>query len=357
MLIILRKYIFLTLSLCFLVTSLHAEKFKTFKPDNGYFKLKAPKSFQLNELAGYGEYTAFMFDKKYDWDAFVEKGSGEFECALSFRVEALDYQSAEMQAGEVLGLFVSKMAEQYQADGITIDFGRPEEFWMGDVSGVRFELIQKEVYERSLMFIGVHKGMFYSLLVSHMLSSLEAKMQAEKIFDSFELGTLTDDFKKKTIEMSDGSLSIRLPKKWHVKHEQGQYDLRLFVSESKVKDEERFDAGVRIRKFQGLDVLLKQDFKNNTERFSLLLKEASAPTQRYSRKLRFANWLSSTDGRDTYLAEINNKHRKSGIYFTSVHYFIFKDKTVFQIIMEAPTLEFEKYRPVFDDAIQSVVIY
>lgn len=347
---------FLLLFIFLSYVQVSAEKFKTFKPDNGYFTLSAPKSFQLNEIVGYGEYTAFLFDKKYDWDTFVQKGSGEFETGVSFKVEALDYKSAGKRGGELLAAYLAEMNAMYSEDGITLDFGRPEAFMLGHVDGVKFEMLQKEVYERSLLFIGIHNGYFYSLLVSHLLSDSAAKLRAEAIFDSFVLARLEDDLKKKTFKLADGSFSMDLPKKWRAREDAGPFGSLLKVSKEKMKKAGDFKTGVTVRKFTDFDSFFETHFKTNAERFSLIVDNASAPSQGYARTLRYANILTSDDTGETYIAEINNKNRMTGEYFTSLYYFIFQNSTVFQIIMKAPTIGFEKYRPVFENGIGSIVL-
>ncbi|NOZ13244.1 MAG: hypothetical protein GXO69_06300 [Acidobacteria bacterium] len=208
-----------------------------------------------------------------------------------------------------------------------------------------------------ISFIGTHKGTFVELSgQADEKNKKEFLPLLQKIIHSFQYSNLPAPGPWKRVSCASGQIQLKVPSTWFVRREHSKDADQTFISREKIqKAKDIFRVGITINLFSDLRKFWK--IGNHATEASLLYNWYQAMNssmkkrngQIYTISSRKISGLKAIYWERSYQADDKS-------YIQEYHLSIIRGFSIYDFIFEAPVMEFERYRPVFDDVINSIQV-
>lgn len=210
----------------------------------------------------------------------------------------------------------------------------------------------------SFLFLGLRDKLAYEIQYQCGLD-LDSKYNSLllKMIEGIQLLDYANNEELAEFSDSNNQFSIRLPKSWSATDRDDGKVAQLWVSrELIINEDDTFKVGVTITKIRNAS----KNFKNVKSDLDLVKQWSSLvllPSETIMAELHSFQDGVKISGKSGFMAERSIIIKGSDFYAQEYRIILAKNDDLYEIIMEAPVMEFEVFREVFNKAINSLVLY
>lgn len=326
---------------------------KYLEPNNA-FELLMPKNWKVTPFEYFGEKQYFFTAATLDVKEFVENGI-DIESIFWIKLNRIETSYSKKPFSVIVQNYIKFRKNLYKKHGavVKVKIGKHR-----IINGHDFvEIFLNQRGEKTLILFGVKLNYAYELAYDYKKNK-EKKWKPifEQMLKSFKFLAPSNKEELKTFSSMDESISIDLPVDWFLYENYYPKSLNIYISrESNIVGQKHFQVGVKIFKiFNGLDWLSIHHSITNVKLFSIFLNsliESKIKQETYSFEV-----LDISNCKFVFL-EKSLMLDKYKYYVQRIDLFtVTENGKIYHFIFEAPVMEFEKYRPIFEKAINSIKI-
>ncbi len=328
-------------------------KFTQFVVPDNYFELPVPDGWEFVSVEWLGERT-YLFSPSKVTREELERGV-DLEASFKVKISRMPEEMLSLTSKELMELNIEHLENGYRQGGYDIQCELGEEKTLMGIDGYTASLTIDNG-NPDFLFIGLQGKLAYE--VQYSCDADKVAKYDPLLFKMLEGMRLLDYTKKEEVvrfKDDNNQFSLLLPRSWSMKQVDDGKVAQLFISREAIKkDDDLFKVGVTITKIRQAS----NNFKNVRSDSDLVKLWGSLvlyPTEDMDMNL-FEFKEAEIDGKFGFVAERSIHIKGFDFYEQEIHIILAKDDNLYNVVLEAPVMEFEAYRNIFNQAIDSLIL-
>ena len=355
----LKKIFFISVSVYFLIFNAAYAETQKFISKDGTYSVKYPKqwhTFMFNDqLAGIQHY---FISQKISPEKFKQEGA-DLDISFSLHVRQLKKSARNSSNQEILNQILKNDQKAYLQYKIKTILGNMSTNTIDGKVWVTATLYQPADQETKTYYL--HKnGHFQYMLQVHVKDKFQKRYDLiiKQFIQSFKIIPASQIQTKKFFSHKK-DFAVNLPKKWFYKeYNHKNTDQYLITRKKLVNKNSFFYVGSTITRFKNAQQLFDLDnYTDNKLKAAYIYKISQQSTSNGNKMILHSLRKGTTrQGIKIDIMERDVYVSKSDYTYREYHVIFLNKGSLYTCIFEAPITLFEKYRPTFESAYQSIII-
>lgn len=317
----------------------------------GYFEIPLPEGWHYLSLEHLAERQYFFTPEPVTQQQLQE--GVDLGASFQIRILALDVPGLGSPVATMLQEDLAHRIQIYRDHGVTLE-GRPAgpEVIAG-IEGETALLSQED--DEEFLFLGRKGHLLYEIDYAYKREQKDRYLPVlQQMAAGLRLLTPETPGEAGVFRDTNGSFSAELPADWYPMGE-SEPEAQFFVSrERMMSTTDAFTVGACFRKVPGLSQRLS-NYRLSTD-WEAVAFWTSVVTREQKGLEQKILAIRSIPGeiKAGVVLERSYRFESAPYYVQELHLIRVRDDTLYEVILEAPVMEFELYRPVFDRAIQTL---
>lgn len=328
-----------------------AVDFATFQAPHGYFELPVPKGWHFLSFDHLAE-RQYLFTSEAVTLEQLQQGV-DLDACFAVRILGLESRHALTPLGDLLEEDLDHRIATYREHGRKLEGRATGPQTLAGLEGTAAFLWQDDDDEH--LFLGRKGHLLYEIGYSYKREKKDSYLPIlQEMAAGLALLEPEPSVKTGVFRDSTGSFSVELPDEWYPMSE-GDQDTHFFVSRERVMaSTDAFTVGASFRKVPRLSERLpKYRLTSDREIVEFWAGVVLQEQKGFSQKVLDIRGASIGD-KGGVVIERSFHFGSAPYYVQELHLILAKNDTLYEVILEAPVMEFELYRPAFNRAIETL---
>ena len=329
--------------------------FSAFTVPYDYFVISLPDGWEFLCTDWFGERN-YLFSPVKVTRSEIEQGV-DLEAFFKVKICRVPDNMLNLPPKELIKRNIEHMENVYKQAGYNLrgEIGGARTI-MG-INGYTASLFSEEDENPSFLFLGVKGELGYQIFYGcDADKALQYNPLLLKMLEGMQLLDYASKEELTGFRDSNNQFFIKLPKSWSMKEKDDGKTAQLFVSrEAIINKDDFYKVGVTITKIRNASTI----FANTGSDLDLVKQWGSIvipPSQNIDVELHAFRGDVNIAGKTGFLVERSFVIKGFNVYTQEYRLILAKNNNLYDIVMEAPVMEFEIYREVFNEAINSLVL-
>lgn len=341
--------------LCFITplvsdeTKLIDNEMEIFQVPFGYFKLPVPKDWYFLSVDQLRERQYMFCPNEISLDLLME--GVNLEALLIIKILTMDVEESDTPTEELMMNDIDYRISEYKKRGteLTGELIGPKE--VEGIDGYSASLTQFR--EKEFLFLGKKEHLLYEI---HYSFDIDKETLFMPIFNEMLAGLNSLDYKfdgeLKTFEDKGKNFSVLLPADWNVKERDDGKVAQMFVSREEIeKETDVFKVGVTCTKIRRFSKSYPQySLESDKDIVNLWATGILEVSEEIPNKVLEIVYVEINE-KYGILWQRSFKPKETDYYIQEYHVILAKNDILFDVIFEAPVMEFEIYEDAFLTAV------